>query len=275
MISTFIGDIYGNMLGFNRNTSLTNLSKSNMYSFYSDDSILTMATYKALTEAHLEDDEDVKNHFIDEYKNFYFADSLRAYGGSFVKWCKSDSREPYNSYANGSAMRVSPVVFFSSSLVQCQRLAKLSSIVTHNHPEGLKGEKKNKRCIYLAKDNKSKEEIYSYITDKYYPELLDREFLKENILKFTSAAKITVPLAIAIFLNSKSYKDIFHYIKYVYDKDTILAMSLDIGEVYYKDEVLPFISQFIPYIPDKYIDILKKMYENQDRIKNLLEKKSI
>ncbi len=89
------------------------------------------------------------------------------YGGMFMEWLSQDSPEAYGSWANGSAMRVSPVAWAADSLEEAQKLAKISAIVTHNHPEGIKGALATSDAIFLARTGSNKEEIKQHIENNY------------------------------------------------------------------------------------------------------------
>ena len=89
------------------------------------------------------------------------------YGGGFRRWLYDQQPKPYNSYGNGSAMRVSPVAFYAQSLDETLRLATISAKVTHNHPEGIKGAKAIAAAIYLARTGATKAEIKAYVEENY------------------------------------------------------------------------------------------------------------
>ena len=90
------------------------------------------------------------------------------YGGMFRTWLREDEPKPYNSFGNGSAMRVSPVGWAFDTLGKTLEAAKESAEVTHNHPEGIKGAQATAACIFLARTGKSKEEIKDYIENTWY-----------------------------------------------------------------------------------------------------------
>ena len=90
------------------------------------------------------------------------------YGGTFIKWLWEDDPQPYNSFGNGSAMRVSPGGFAASSLEEARYLLALVTRVSHNHLEGMKGAEAIAAAVFLAKSGKSKDEIRTFIVENYY-----------------------------------------------------------------------------------------------------------
>ena len=183
------------------------------------------------------------------------------YGGSFFDWAMSESNEPYNSWGNGSGMRISPVGWIANSIEEVKKLSKAVSEVTHNHPEGIKGAEAIAMCIYMARIGKTKEEIKEYIYDNYYPELdyLDYEELLDTY-EFDVSCQGSVPQAIFCFLIGESFNDVIKTaVSIGGDSDTIACMAGAIAEAYYKDkqDITPTIKKFnesIPF-PNEFVDI--------------------
>ena len=156
-----------------------------------DDSILTFATAKWL----LEDGEHSPESLVTIYKDF-FRRHHSYYGSSFKRWANSDNAEPYNSFGNGSAMRVSPVGWYATSLDETLRLAKITAEVTHNHPEGIMGAQATAAVIYLQRVNYDKESICDYIAETFGYDLSRTYEQVKATYKFYSTCQKTVPEAI-------------------------------------------------------------------------------
>ena len=130
----------------------------------------------------------------------------------FFRWCDKAFRtgyaEPYNSFGNGSAMRISPVGWMAKSEEEVKILSKTVTEITHNHPEGIKGAEAVAMCIYLARNGYSKEQIEERMLNDYYPEIssLDFDELVENY-EFSEICQKSVPQAIYCFLISNSLED--------------------------------------------------------------------
>ena len=151
----------------------------------------------------------------------------------FREWMYSDDPQPYNSFGNGAAMRVSVCGFAATTLEEAKLLSKKVTEVTHNHPEGIKGAEATAVAIYLAKKGKNILEIRDYINENYYP----MNFTLDGIRKrysFNETCQETVPQAIMAFLESTSFEDaIRNAISIGGDSDTIAAITGGIAEAYY------------------------------------------
>jgi ADP-ribosylglycohydrolase len=156
------------------------------------------------------------------------------YGGRFGSWLLSEDIHPYNSWGNGSAMRVSPVAWVFNTLSEVEQYAEDSAAVTHNHPEGIKGAKATAAAIFLAREGKSKDEIKAYIENKYGYDLsrtLDE--IRPNY-SFNESCQETVPEAIIAFLESVDYEDaIRNAISLGGDSDTLATITGSIAEAAY------------------------------------------
>ncbi|MDR1070598.1 MAG: ADP-ribosylglycohydrolase family protein, partial [Gracilibacteraceae bacterium] len=156
------------------------------------------------------------------------------YGGQFASWLRSDDRRPYNSWGNGSAMRVSPCGWFANSLEEAETLAERSAAVTHDHPEGIKGAKATAAAIYLARERGSKEEIKSYVESKYGYDLSRTLDEIRPAYRFNESCQETVPEAIIAFLESHSFEDaIRNAVSLGGDSDTLAAVTGCIAEAAY------------------------------------------
>ena len=130
------------------------------------------------------------------------------YGGRFGYWLESRSRQPYNSFGNGAAMRVSPAAWVADSLKESERLAALTAGVTHDHPEGIKGAQATAAAIWLARNGSTKQQIREYIEERYYPRSLKRTLAEIRPgYTFDETCQGTVPEAIISFLESENFED--------------------------------------------------------------------
>ncbi len=171
------------------------------------------------------------------------------YGGMFLKWLGSNSLTPYNSFGNGSAMRVSPVGFAFSSLDTVSREAEKSAAVTHNHPEGIKGAQAIATSIFLAKSGESKERIRNYIEKSYGYNLQQTIDEIRPSYRFDETCQGSVPQAIIAFLESNSYEDaVRKAVSLGGDSDTLACMTGGIAQAYY--------GQIPDYIAKKVREIL-------------------
>ena len=163
---------------------------------------------------------------------FMFPDA--GYGGRFIRWVLGDSREPINSFGNGSAMRVSAAGWLGDTLEETLRLAKLSAEVTHNHPEGIKGAQATAAAMFMARNGKTKEEIKDFIESKFGYDL--NKTMDDIVSKGhgEEICQVTVPQALVCFLLSDSYIDcIRKSVSIGGDSDTIACIAGGIAEAFY------------------------------------------
>lgn len=227
MLGAIIGDIVGSVYEWN-NIKTKDFPLFSKKCFFTDDTVMTIAVVNALLNGGAED------NFIDSMKQIgrLYPDS--GYGGNFGSWIFSDDRKPYNSWGNGSAMRVSPCGWYAKSLDEAEVFAKKSAAVTHNHPEGIKGAQATAAAIYLARKGKSKTEIKEYIENKYYYDLSRTLDEIRPSYKFNESCQETVPEAIIAFLESRDFEDaIRNAISLGGDSDTLAAITGSIAEAAY------------------------------------------
>ena len=150
MLGAIAGDVIGSRFEFNNHRSRDFELFLGDSSFFTDDTALTVATAKWLLG-----DDDLAGVIIEFFNRYPHL----SYGGSFYNWARSGGGEPYNSYGNGSAMRVSPVAYAARDEQDCLALAEESAAVTHSHPEGIKGAQAVALGVLMGRKGCSKKEI--------------------------------------------------------------------------------------------------------------------
>lgn len=233
MFGAIIGDIVGSAYEF-CNIKTKDFPLFSPACDYTDDSLMTIAVGQALSTPW-EDMEALKKNFVQTMQAMgrAYPYPTGAYGGRFSAWLSSPDPQPYGSFGNGSAMRVSPCGLYAATLEEALTLAKASAEVTHNHPEGIKGAQATAAAIYLARTGSSKEEIRNYIRAYFYP-------LEETLEKirptygFDESCQGTVPQAIQAFLESHTFDDaIRNAISLGGDSDTLGAITGSMAWNYY------------------------------------------
>ncbi|HVI41211.1 MAG TPA: ADP-ribosylglycohydrolase family protein, partial [Anaerovoracaceae bacterium] len=200
MIGAIVGDIVGSVYEWD-NIKSKEFPLFRQDCFFTDDTVMTLAIAEGLMNGGSADD------FVIAMKNYGKIYPDAGYGGRFSGWLGSDSSDPYNSWGNGSAMRVSAVGWAFDTLEQVEEYAEISAAVTHNHPEGIKGAKATAVCIFLARKGKSKSEIKRYI-ESTYGYNLDRILGEMRpTYMFNESCQETVPEAIIAFLESGDFED--------------------------------------------------------------------
>ena len=233
MLGTIFGDIVGSAYEFN-NTHDYNFQLLTDHSDFTDDTVMTLAVAQGLMDSYGKSDEAIREALIDAMKQLGSRYPNAGYGSKFYFWVLGDERQPYNSYGNGSAMRVSAAGWLYDSLEATEHAAKLTAEVTHNHPEGIKGAQATAAAIYLARQGKTKEEIRNYIEETYGYDL--HKEMSDIISQGhgEEICQVSVPQALVCFLLSDSYLDcIRKCVSIGGDSDTIAAIAGDIAEAYY------------------------------------------
>ncbi len=236
MIGVIIGDIVGTHLEHNIPTTYKNdfIHYFNNSKF-TDDTVTSLAIAKSILECH-NNYQDLDKITIKNLKELGRKYIDRDFGSFFIKWILSDNSKPYNSFANGGAMRVSACAYAAYNLETLKDLVYKVTAITHNHKEGLKGALAIASCIFLLRIGKSKDFVLNYIQKNFYNlnyELKDIHKLIPNLN--TSKAEITVPLAILAFKHAKSFNEVLENTSFIGgDLDTISAMSCSMAEVLYK-----------------------------------------
>lgn len=246
MLGAIIGDICGSIYEWhNRKTinpttielipplislsSLVNFVNGRYYHF-TDDSVLTVASADVLLQ------DGTKRHYGKAYRAWARRYPSAGYGGKFDHWVHSDSLEPYNSLGNGSAMRISPVGWFFSTLEETLGEAKRSAEATHNHPEGIKGAQSVAAAIFLARNGMAKQKIKEYVESTFGYNLSRTTDQIRPDYKFDGTCMGTVPEAIICFLESNNY---VHAIQLAIsiggDTDTIACITGGIAEAFYQE----------------------------------------
>ena len=238
MYGAMIGDIVGSKYEFD-NIKTKEFPLFSQGCDFTDDSVMTAAVAKAILlsrEAQFRNEKkDFETFVIQQMRDFgaRYPYPQGAYGGRFVRWLRAEFPEPYSSFGNGSAMRVSPCGLIAVTLEEAQALARISAKVTHNHFEGIKGAEAVASAIFMAKTGCSKEEIRDYIRENYY-ELNQTVDEIRKTYHFDESCQGTVPQAITAFLESETFEDaIRNAISIGGDSDTVGAITGSIAWAYY------------------------------------------
>jgi len=222
-----IGAIAGDMIGSPyEGCPIKHTDFEPVVSAFTDDTVLTIAiAYAILNEA------DIASSLKRFAENYYHL----PYGGGFRNWVRSWSSRPYNSFGNGSAMRVSPVGFAYDSIEDVLYQAKRTAEVTHNHPEGIKGARATALAIYLARTGESKDAIRKEITRRFSYDLNRTvDEIRPNY-SFDVTCQGSVPESIVAFLDSDSWQDaVKKSISLGGDADTMACITGGIAQAYYK-----------------------------------------
>lgn len=265
MFGAILGDIIGSPYEFDMGEKKKDFPLFSYQSVFTDDTVMTIAVLEALLMSDVsESDEVIKERLIDSMKKWGNKYPYSGYGGRFYHWLFSDDRKPYNSYGNGSAMRVSAAGFLYDTLEDTKRMAKLTAEVTHNHIEGIKGAEATACMMFLLRNNKTKEEVKTYVENEFHYDLsrtLDE--IRPGYHHVESCME-TVPEAITAFLESESFEDaIRNAVSLGGDTDTLGAITGAIAESCYEvPEELKI--ECMNRIPEEMKEVLLKFQERMN-----------
>jgi ADP-ribosylglycohydrolase len=222
-----IGAIAGDMVGSPYESyPIKHTNFDLVVSAFTDDTVLTIAiAYAIINEADI---ASSLKKFAEKYHNL-------PYGSGFRRWIWSWDNKPYNSFGNGSAMRVSPVGFAYDSVEDVLHQAERTAGVTHNHPEGIKGAQATALAIYMARIGESRKAIRQEIADRFSYDLNRTvDEIRPNY-SFDVTCQGSVPESIIAFLDSNSWEDaVKKSISLGGDADTMACITGGIAQAFYK-----------------------------------------
>lgn len=221
MIGAIIGDIAGSRFEFN-NTRDYNFQLFHKDCSYTDDTICTVAVADAILRGESYGDSLLR------WCRKYPA-PMGAYGGSFNRWIHSENPQPYNSFGNGAAMRVSPVAWAFNDSSEVMRNAMASAECTHNHQEGIIGAIATAELIFVYRKSPNPVEFVNLIGGLYYGQDWENNLPRPGV--FDETCQGCVPLAFHIIKQSSSFEDaIRKAVSYGGDSDTLAAIVGSIAE---------------------------------------------
>lgn len=232
MLGAIIGDIAGSIYEFN-NIKTEDFTPFEGKCFFTDDTVMTVAVADALMSGK-RDPKKTEACMIKSMKKFGKSYPNAGYGGRFSAWLLNPDPKPYDSFGNGSAMRVSPVAWYFHSLEKVQQFAEISAKVTHDHPEGIKGASAVATAIFMARNGRDKDYIKRYIELKYHYDFSKTLDEIRPSYNFDETCQGTVPVAFEVFFEAESFEDTLKKaISIGGDSDTLAAIACSIAEGFY------------------------------------------
>ena len=215
MYGAILGDIIGEPYEFDRGGKTKDFPLFSRRPTFTDDSVMTIAVAEALMNSRGKTPGEIRQALVDSMREWGAAYPDAGYGGMFRWWLSADRPEPYGSFGNGSAMRVSAAGWLFDSLAETREKARLTAEVTHNHPEGIKGAESVAAAIWLARRGSTKDEIRpSY--------------------RHVESCQKTVPEAITAFLEGRDFEDVIRTaVSLGGDCDTLTCIAGSIAEAFF------------------------------------------
>lgn len=247
MIGAIAGDIIGSVFEQFpiKNTTFPLFSNR---SRFTDDTVLTVAVaYGILNELD----------YASALKTFARNYPAAGYGGAFYHWMQSVDTRPYNSWGNGSAMRVSPVGFAFDSPEAVLQEAEKSAAVTHNHPEGIKGAQATALAIYLARQGAGKGDIRREIFERFdYNFSRSLDVIRPTYV-FDVSCQGSVPESMIAFFESHNFEDaVRNAISLGGDTDTMGCIAGAIAQAYYRKIPSDIIVEVKKRLPQEFLQII-------------------
>lgn len=233
MLGAILGDMIGAPYEFDRGNKTKEFPLFGRGTEFTDDTVMTIAVAQALLGSR-RPDEAVKENVVWFMRKWGHKYPDAGYGGRFGVWLQAEDPQPYNSYGNGSAMRVSAAGWLGRDIDDVLRLAKLTAEVTHNHEEGIKGAQATAAAIYLARKGHDKELIRQYVENTFHYNLSRTCDEIRPFYHHVESCQQTVPEAITAFLEGTSFEDVIRTaVSLGGDCDTLTCIAGSIAEAFY------------------------------------------
>lgn len=231
MIGAIIGDIVGSVYEFH-NIKTKKFELFTEESEFTDDTVMTCAVAQSIMEYFGNETSELSGTSVRVFHEVGRKHPYCGYGGKFFQWMMGDKWIPYNSYGNGSAMRISPVGDIAQNIGEAKSFAYKLTCITHNHPEGLKGAEAAAVAKVMLKEGKTLSQVESYINDHYYK--LDKtvdEIRRETDGHGKETCQVTMPQAFTCLFEGKDFEDVIrNCVSIGGDSDTIAAIAGGIAE---------------------------------------------
>lgn len=270
MYGAILGDIIGEPYEFDRSQKTKDFPLFNARPEFTDDTVMTIAICDAILKAGLDADEKpMKESMIKSMQLWGHKYPRAGYGQRFYQWLVMEDTRPYNSFGNGSAMRVSSVGWLFNTLERTREVARWSAEVTHNHPEGVKGAESTASVIWMARNGYSKTQIKEYVIKEFGYDLSRSCDQIRPGYRHVESCQETCPEAITAFLEGESFEDVIrNAVSLGGDCDTLTDIAASMAEAFFgvPEELM---KKCIEYTTPDIHEVLKKFDEIKLGVKSL------
>ena len=241
MLGSLTGDIVGSIYEWN-NIKTTEFPLFQDHCHFTDDSVLTVALAESILTGE---------SYASTMKRYFRRYPRAGYGNNFLKWAQGENSCQYDSWGNGSAMRISPAAWAFDSLPEVLQKAAQYSMPTHGHPEGVKGAQATAAAIYLGRTGASKEEIRGYISATFLYDLTRSCDDIRPDYGFDVSCRGTVPQALIAFLESSDFESALRLaISLGGDSDTLACITGGIAQAYYRGVPQPIAERTLCFLDE-------------------------
>jgi ADP-ribosylglycohydrolase len=247
MLGAIAGDVIGSVYEHHR-IKTTAFPLFQAHSHFTDDTVLTVAVADAILR---------QADYAETLKAFGRRYPDAGYGSSFYNWLMAAQSQPYNSWGNGAAMRVSPVGFAFATAERVLAEAERTAAVSHNHPEGIKGAQAAALAVFLARSGVSKEAIRADIAARFCYDLRRTVEQIRPSYAFDVSCQGSVPEALIAFLDSTSYEDaVRQAVSLGGDSDTLACIAGGVAQAFYKEIPAPIVREVRDRLPVEFLQVI-------------------
>ncbi len=234
MYGAILGDMIGAPYEFDRGNKSKDFPLFTEESRFTDDTVMTVAVAEALLDTPDFPEDKIKDFLVRSLRSWGKKYPNAGYGGRFSRWLRSKDPQPYGSYGNGSAMRVSAAGWLYETLDMTRHMARRTAEVTHNHPEGIKGAEAVACAVFLARTGSGKEELRAHISREFGYDLSRSCDEIRPGYHHVESCQETVPEAITAFLEGNDFEDVIRTaVSLGGDCDTLTCIAGSIAEAFY------------------------------------------
>jgi ADP-ribosylglycohydrolase len=252
MLGAIVGDIIGSVHE-GAGTKTKDFPLLVPRSTFTDDSVLTVAVAEWILTG---------KNLVDVLHTYFHTYPRRGYGGMFREWALRRVRQPYNSFGNGAAMRVSPVGFAFQTIEEVLARAEESASVTHNHAEGIRGAQATAAAIFFARQGWDRNEIRRTLESRFGYDLSTPLDQTRLTYRFDETCQGTVPQALVAFFESTSYEDaIRNAISLGGDADTLACITGGLAEAYYGGVPRELLVRVMPMLDGQLVSVIRRFGE--------------
>ncbi|MBQ8073263.1 MAG: ADP-ribosylglycohydrolase family protein [Clostridia bacterium] len=273
MIGAILGDMIGAPYEFDMGDKTKNFPLFSQRSRFTDDTVMTIAVAEALMNTIGWSDDAIRYALFNSMQYWGHEYPYAGYGTMFWNWLNTKNPTPYNSYGNGSAMRVSSAGWLYDTMEETRHVARLTAEVTHNHPEGIKGAEATASAIFLARTGHSKAEIREYVTSEFGYNLTRTCDEIRPTYHHVESCQETVPEAMTAFLEGTDFEDVIRTaVSLGGDCDTLTCIAGSIAEAFYgvPEEIAAEgenrLTEKIKTVLDRFKTICRKKAETDSRL---------
>lgn len=258
MYGAILGDMIGAPYEFDRGNKTKDFTLFTGGSNFTDDTVMTIAVAEALLNAEGKGEAEVKALVIESMQKWGRKYPNAGYGGRFIGWLWEADPKPYGSYGNGSAMRVAAAGWLYDTIERTREMARLTAVVTHDHPEGIKGAEATASAIFLARTGSGKEEIRRYIVREFGYDLSRTCDEIRPAYRHVESCQETVPEAITAFLEGNGLEDVIRTaVSLGGDCDTLTCIAGSIAEAFYGVPVI-YEEECKARLPEEMLEVLRR-----------------